>query len=333
MVERDLFDGSLTPKEIACFLYLRARGDRFAELWQIQKRLSSARQRRASRPTVNRILSNLALRGLARNYGTRQTPRWGPVSLKNPTFKKAGLKNPPFKKATHSPITCPSHQISPSQVVLDKHTGASPANFDRANSRTDLPVGSLAPTGNPEQASTSAGPAMGTGAAHLPFSRAVLVEVTALGVDVDGLINRYRTFAEKAAATGRPISDPSAYLLKMARDANAKAQGVATEDLPLAVDALKGIASPNRWTKVAALARVVRAPPAFPPDPERARIAARLSRDGLDPRATEADCPLAPPCRARVAASSAALRALAPDRSILTQTRHFDFLQLHRKLY
>jgi hypothetical protein len=44
-------------------------------------------------------------------------------------------------------------------------------------------------------------------------------------------------------------------------------------------------------------------------------------------------CPLAPPCRARVAASSAALRALAPDRSILTQARHFDFLQLHRKLY
>jgi hypothetical protein len=79
MVERDLlFNGTLTPKEITCLLYLRARGDRLPEFRQIEDRLQ------ATRPTVNRILKVVGERGLVKNYGTGQTPRWGLVSLKNP---------------------------------------------------------------------------------------------------------------------------------------------------------------------------------------------------------------------------------------------------------
>ena len=47
MVERDLFDGTLTPTEITTILYLRARGDRYAAPWQLMKRLGPHGRRSA----------------------------------------------------------------------------------------------------------------------------------------------------------------------------------------------------------------------------------------------------------------------------------------------
>jgi hypothetical protein len=49
-VDRDLFDGTLTPTEITALLYLRARGDRLATPWQLMRRLG------ATRPTVSALM-------------------------------------------------------------------------------------------------------------------------------------------------------------------------------------------------------------------------------------------------------------------------------------
>jgi hypothetical protein len=270
-VERDLFDGSLTPREIVCFLYLRARGERPAELWQIQERLRSNRQRRASRPTVNRILHNLEHRGLVKNYGTRQKPRWGVVSLKNPTFKNPTFKKVTFKKTTHSRKTPPSHQISPPQVVFSQHTGASPA-VERKQSRTDLGSGQVGSALPPEvRVANDTGLAIGRPPPRLPFSTDVIEEVQALGVDLEELVDRYQEFAAKTAAKGRLIADPSAYLLKMARDKCAKPDAANPEELARAIDNLKGIASLNEWARAAAFARVARTPPPLPAEKVRRR--------------------------------------------------------------
>ena len=109
MVERDLFDGTLTPVEITVLLYLRARGDRFAKPWQLMKRLN------VTRPTVSvitrgkpQLRDGLVDRGLVKNYGTEDNPLWGLATLKNPTLKSATLK-----KTTLTRKTYPSHQISP----------------------------------------------------------------------------------------------------------------------------------------------------------------------------------------------------------------------------
>jgi hypothetical protein len=74
----------------------------------------------------------------------------------------------------------------------------------------------------------------GANGERVPFTTAVLAEIAMLGLDAATLVERYR---ERTA--GRHIADPSAYLLRMARDEAAKRLGVP-------VTALAGIASGNR---------------------------------------------------------------------------------------
>jgi hypothetical protein len=63
----------------------------------------------------------------------------------------------------------------------------------------------------------------GTAGQRLPFTADVLKEIGSLGLDVAAIIERYR---ERTA--GRHIVDPSAYLLRIARDEAAKRLGVPT---------------------------------------------------------------------------------------------------------
>lgn len=87
-IDRSLFDGSRTPKEIACFLHLKARGKRLAEPWHIEQLMQ------ASRPTANDVLGALSEAGLITNYGTQNSPLWGVSGLKSPTFKKPTRTHP-----------------------------------------------------------------------------------------------------------------------------------------------------------------------------------------------------------------------------------------------
>jgi hypothetical protein len=290
MVERDLFDGALAPREIICFLYLRLRGAKLAEPWQIAKQFCSKKGRPASRPTVNSYLAALTDKGLVKNYGTRQEPQWGLVSLKNPTFKNPTFKKVTFKKTTHSHKTSPSHQISPPQVTVSQHIGASPAVVEHKQGRTDLGSGQVGSALPPQaRAANDTGLAMGSPPLRLPFSTDVIKEAEALGVDFEELVDRYQEFAAKTAAKGRPIADPSAYLLKMARDKCAKPDASDPEELARAIENLKGIASPNEWARAAAFTRVARTPPPLPAEKVRARIADQLRKDGLDPGTVEAE--------------------------------------------
>ncbi|NOU05336.1 MAG: hypothetical protein HOO99_04055 [Hyphomicrobiaceae bacterium] len=81
----------------------------------------------------------------------------------------------------------------------------------------------------------------------LPFTTAVVNEITALGVDVENLLTRY---AERTK--GKRIRDPNAYLLQMGRDEVAKAVGVTAEQV-------KASNSKNRETRVASSAEALRA--------------------------------------------------------------------------
>jgi hypothetical protein len=69
---------------------------------------------------------------------------------------------------------------------------------------------------------------------RLPFTRDVLAEIRAIDIDLAPLVERYQQ-----RTAGRRIKDPSAYLLKMARDEASKRLGV-----PAA--ALEGLGSRNR---------------------------------------------------------------------------------------
>ncbi len=84
-----------------------------------------------------------------------------------------------------------------------------------------------------------------SGTDRLPFTAAVLQEIGALGVDAAAIVERYR---ERTA--GRHIADPSAYLLRMARDETAKRLGVP-------VTALVGTSSRNAGERSSARAAAV----------------------------------------------------------------------------
>ena len=152
------------------------------------------------------------------------------MRISAPIWGLAAVNNPALKKAAPLRTTHPSRNISPAQDQLNSDVGASPVVVEHGNELTDA---------EGDNAQRGACPA------DLPFSRPVLAVVAALGVDLDALINRYKKLSAKAAAKGRPIADPSAYLLKMARDACAKACGVSVEDIQEAT-------SSNEWERRAA---------------------------------------------------------------------------------
>ena len=81
---------------------------------------------------------------------------------------------------------------------------------------------------------------------RLPFTVDTIEELANLGLNVDGLIESYR----KRIASGTPVRNPNAYLLKMGRDAYAKDHGITPAQA-------KGITSRNRQERVTAMANVV----------------------------------------------------------------------------
>jgi len=109
------------------------------------------------------------------------------------------------------------------------------------------PSGTLA-TGECDQSSNGSGYHQDDARARtgtdgrLPFTADVIDEVYSLGLDPEVLIQRYR-----AAAKRTRIADPSAYLLRMARDDVAKRTGVTAEDV-------KRCSSRNRGERKANLA-------------------------------------------------------------------------------
>jgi hypothetical protein len=115
---------------------------------------------------------------------------------------------------------------------------------------------------------------------HLPFSADVWMKVEAMGIDPESLIDTYLEYADKNAAKGKPISDPVAYFLKMAKDEAEKLLGTTID--PTA------ITSPNEWARGAALARATGTPatrylPPPPTDDALKRINARLRSADEDP--------------------------------------------------
>jgi len=289
MVERDLFDGTLTPTEITAILYLRARGDRYAAPWQLVRRLG------ATRPTISTILRGrkkvgkreaqigLVERGIVKNYGTPATPLWGLVTLKNPTLKTTALKRTTLKRTTHTRKTYPSRHISPEQVIRDQNVGASLGLEMKDKGRTDCEVGTRAPT---PQAMPQTGSGVGLTTSgggkreRLAFSAGALAKIDLLPVDLEALIDRFLEYAGKSAAKGRPIADPDAYLLEMARDETEKVHGIEVD--------VHAISSRNEWARGAALAGAMRPPPPLPSERAVARIDARLVKEGLTPKAVKA---------------------------------------------
>jgi len=227
IVDRHLFDGQLTPSEVTIALFLRARNIHPTMPWQIGKRLGRRRDNgglvKASRGTVNAVMKALSSRGIARNHGTRESPLWVHATVQNATLKKTTRKK---------------------------------ATLLRTTSRygTDLAAGNAAAlTAAAAPPESAEGSAMHVLAERLPFSDITLRECHLLDVDLEALIDRYFEVEGKKAAKGKRIADPNAYLLKMARDERAKANGVKVDDL-------KDIASPNEWARGTALAKAMGAP-------------------------------------------------------------------------
>jgi predicted transcriptional regulator len=221
VVDRQLFDGSLTPKEIACFLHIKARDKNLLAPWQLDERLQS------TRPTVNGILKVLSDKGLAKNYGSADAPQWGAAALRNPTFKKTTFKKPTFKKTTRTRVIRSPLGISPSHSSI-ACTRSPACNADpcpiRGTDDLAQEVGEAQrATVQAEIAQCSAEMARGE---RLPFTPAVLHELAGLGLDVDVVVEAYHT-----KTAGRHIRNPSAYLLRMGRDEAAKLHGVTPETL------------------------------------------------------------------------------------------------------
>jgi hypothetical protein len=236
IVDRHLFDGHLTPSEVTVALFLQARGSHPTMPWQIGKRLGRQRYNgglvKASRGTVNAVMKTLSSCGIARNYGTRESPLWASATVQNVTLKKTTGKKATLKKTTLPRKTSPVRQISPALHELNNHKGASPGSFGRRAGRTDLAAGNAAARSAAAALPESAeGSAMQVPGERLPFSDNALRECHLLDVDLDALIDRYFEAEGKKAAKGERIADPSAYLLKMARDERAKANGVMVDDL------------------------------------------------------------------------------------------------------
>jgi hypothetical protein len=286
IVERQLFDGHLTPKQVTIALFLRARGSYPTMPWQIGKRLASRRYNggfaKASRGTVNAVMKTLSSCGIARNHGTRKSPLWAHATVQNATFKKTTRKNATLKNTTLLRTTSPIRQITPARHELNNNEGASPGPFRNIAGRTDLTAGNAAAlTAAAAPPESADGSAMQVPGERLPFSDRALRECHLLDVDLDALIDRYFEAEGKKAAKGKRIADPSRYLVKMAKEERAKMNKVS-------IEALDGISSPNEWIRGAAYARAMGTPEQpqlcaaiLPDEPQLQRIARDLERSGL----------------------------------------------------
>ena len=98
-----------------------------------------------------------------------------------------------------------------------------------------------------EEPNASLGTDGASGEQPLPFSMAVIAELTALGCDAEALIAKYA-----ARTKGRRVRDPNAYLLQMGRDEIAKRLGVSAEHV-------KNSNSKNRHERIEASSNAVNA--------------------------------------------------------------------------
>jgi hypothetical protein len=83
---------------------------------------------------------------------------------------------------------------------------------------------------------------------RLPFTEAVLKKIASLGVDLEGLIERYITKTRNSA-----IRDPSAYLLSMGQEEAAKALGIT-------IDTVKRLNSSSALVRAAAIGSAMEGP-------------------------------------------------------------------------
>jgi hypothetical protein len=237
VVDRELFDGSLTPKEIACFLHVKVRGKNVLAPWQLDERLQS------TRPTVNGILKVLSDKELVKNYGSADAPQWGVAALKNPTFKKTTFKKSTFKKTTRTRVIRSPRGISPSHsfTACTRSPGgnADPIPIRGTDDLAQAVGEAQRAAAQAEIAQCSAEMARGE---RFPFTPAVLQEIAGLGLDVAIVLEAYHT-----KTAGRHIRNPSAYLLRMGRDEAAKLLGVTP-------DTLKKIATRDRKQRAVELA-------------------------------------------------------------------------------
>jgi hypothetical protein len=103
LVECQLFDGTLTAREILALLYVRScRGH--VQQWQLRRVLGDG-VRKCGRSVLNRCLRMLEKAGLAKNVGTAARPLWTAPKPKKSTLPKGATlpkrtlpKRPPTRK-------------------------------------------------------------------------------------------------------------------------------------------------------------------------------------------------------------------------------------------
>jgi hypothetical protein len=250
VIDRSLFDGSRTPKEIACFLHLKARGRRLAEPWQIEQLMQ------ASRPTINAVLAALSDVGLVDNYGTAQAPQWGVSGCKNPTFKKTARKKSSFKRASHTHPLGSSRQSVPHTSVSQHKNDCSRTDCDAAaiaDRTADLLAGTVRGlAGGCGAGETSKGPMpLDSEGEPVRLSNDDRATIEALGGDVEELFDR--AMAQKAK--GRRIGSVVRYMIQSAKnDAKSK--------LGCELGVVTAIASGNVWARQAAYAEALSKGPA-----------------------------------------------------------------------
>jgi hypothetical protein len=254
VINRSLFDGSRTPKEIACFLHLKARGKRLAEPWHIERLMQ------ASRPTVNALLTALSGTGLVENYATPECPEWGVAGCKNPTFNKTTRKKTTFKRTAHTRPLEPSRQSVP-------HTNVSQHKSEeqKVYRGTDQENASWAPPIKRLLAGTVAGLTMdarGEGSGPRPpmqmdgldgpadlgavkLSQVDYQTLARLGADPEDLFDRTMVAKQHLEKRGKTMGSVRHYMMQIAREDFRQANGV-----PIGV--VEEIASGNQFQQEAA---------------------------------------------------------------------------------
>ena len=251
LVDRELFNGTLTPKEILVALALRIRGNRLAQPWQLRKTLG------ITAPTLNACMETLVEKGLAANYGTAEKPVWGLATVKNPTLKKTPLKSSSLKKTPRTRLSVPSRQSVPHKLVnhhkavpekpkeaTDEAQPAAPSAFNAAGIIAGAVAGSAMEAGceggAPRPRMVMDAPGVET------ISEDARRNIEAMGEDPDEFLDRALYQKDK----GRRIGSLDRYCVESAAREAAKKSGAPRETVMAA-------ATGNKWAKQAAYATVL----------------------------------------------------------------------------
>ncbi len=254
VIDRSLFDGNRTPKEVACFLHLKARGKRLAEPWHMEQLMQ------ASRPTVNAILTALSGTGLVENYATPKSPEWGVAGCKNPTFKKTTRKKTTFKKTAHTrslgssrqsvPHTNVSQHKSEEQKVnsgTDRENESSAPQIERllADTVAGLAIDARGERSGPRPPMQMGGPDGTADLGAVKLSQADFQTLARLGADPEDLFDRTIVAKQAMEKRGKTMGSVRRYMMQIARKDFSQANGV-----PMGV--VEEIATGNEFQQEAA---------------------------------------------------------------------------------